>query len=216
MKKSNTFLFALLAFFLYNCGKGEKNNLETEINPVLEKIEKPVSDTTDEPIIKNDSLVKIDTLGAIEKNVPEKITQKKVALSVNKPEIATKKEETIAGFVQFRKMLSDCKIGEVITQKELIQNHNLPKDGVQLIKSITKITENEIVVKWNSTWLVEKVSSAKFTDGQMKMKFEDNKMYTSGNAIGIKHNKKIYTDLIIIGSSAYIPTVKGYHWQIGK
>jgi hypothetical protein len=50
----------------------------------------------------------------------------------------------------------------------------------------------------------------------MKLKFEANKMYTSGKAIGIKYNKKIYTDLIIIGNNAYIPSVKGYHWKIGK
>lgn len=50
----------------------------------------------------------------------------------------------------------------------------------------------------------------------MKIKFEANKMYTSGKAIGIKYNKKIYNDLIIIGTSAYIPSVKGYHWKIGK
>jgi hypothetical protein len=48
------------------------------------------------------------------------------------------------------------------------------------------------------------------------MRFDKNKMYTSGGAIGIKHNKKTYTDLIIIGRNAYIPSVKGYHWQIGK
>lgn len=212
MKKINTFLFVLLAFCLYNCGKGEKNTPENEINRIIEK---PIADTVNKPII-NDTIVKKDTLSTNKKMVPKKSIEKKAAISENKLEIVTNKNETIAGFVQFRKMLSDCKIGEVITQKELIQNHNLPKDGVKLIKSITKITENEIAVKWNSTWLVEKVSSAKFTDGQMKMKFEDNKMYTSGNAIGIKHNKEIYTDLIIIGSSAYIPTVKGYHWQIGK
>ena len=45
----------------------------------------------------------------------------------------------------------------------------------------------------NSTWLVEKISDAKFTDGRLKVRFSDNKMYTSGNAIGIKYEKKIYS-----------------------
>ena len=50
----------------------------------------------------------------------------------------------------------------------------------------------------------------------MKIKFEANKLFMSGKATGIKYNRKVYNDLIIIGHAAYIPTVKGYHWQIGK
>ncbi|WP_304197104.1 glycoside hydrolase N-terminal domain-containing protein, partial [Flavobacterium alvei] len=65
----------------------------------------------------------------------------------------------------------------------------------------------ELDIKWKSTWLVEKISDAKFKDGKLKMRFEDNKMYTSGGAISIKYEKKLYSDLILIGSAAYIPTV---------
>ncbi|WET04604.1 hypothetical protein [Flavobacterium sp. YJ01] len=133
--------------------------------------------------------------------------------SVVKPKIENDK---FLGITSFKKFISDCKTGETLTQKELIENHDVPADGIKLIKSITKTSEDEIEIKWKSTWFIEKISDAKFRDAKIKFKFEANKMYTSGNAIGIKYKKKIYTDLIIIGTKAYIPTVKGYHWKIGK
>lgn len=125
-------------------------------------------------------------------------------------------KEKFLGITYFRDFLSECKIGETITQEKLIENHNIPADGIRLIKSITKTAEDEIEIKWKSTWLVERISDAKFTDAKMKIRFEANKIYTSGKAIGIRYNRKTYTDLIIIGNSAYIPTVKGFHWKIGK
>jgi hypothetical protein len=103
-----------------------------------------------------------------------------------------------------------------MTQKELETNYNIPEEGIQLVKSLTKISENELDVKWKSTWFIEKMSDAKFKDGRLKVRFDKNKMYTSGNAIAIKYDKKMYTDLILIGRAAYIPTVKGFYWQIGK
>ena len=103
-----------------------------------------------------------------------------------------------------------------MTQKELETNYNIPKEGIQLVKSITKISQDELDIKWKSTWLLEKMSDAKFKDGRLKVRFDKNKMYTSGGAIAIKYEKKLYTDLYLIGRSAYIPTVKGYYWQIGK
>ncbi len=123
-------------------------------------------------------------------------------------------KEKFLGITYFRDFLSECKIGETITQEKLIENHNIPADGIRLIKSITKTAEDEIEIKWKSTWLVERISDAKFTDAKMKIRFEANKIYTSGKAIGIRYNRKTYTDLIIIGNSAYIPTVKGFHWKI--
>lgn len=48
------------------------------------------------------------------------------------------------------------------------------------------------MVKWESTWLLEKISDAKFKDGKLKMWFDKNKMYTSGSVIGIKHEKNVH------------------------
>ncbi|KAF2508021.1 hypothetical protein EYY60_18945 [Flavobacterium zhairuonense] len=132
--------------------------------------------------------------------------------------IDIKKEanDKLLNFVNIRKILDKCKMGQTMTQKELTQNFEIPEEAVKLVKSVTKTAENELSVKWKSTWLVEKVSDAELEDGKMKVKFKANKMYMSGNAIGIKYNRKIYNDLVIVGRSAYIPSVKGYSWQIGR
>jgi hypothetical protein len=119
-------------------------------------------------------------------------------------------------FVYIKKILNECKIGVPMTQEDLQANFKIPKEAIQLVKSITKISDDELEVKWKSTWLIEKMSDAKFNDGRLKVRFEKNRMYTSGDAIAIKYEKKMHTDLYLIGRSAYIPTVKGYYWQIGK
>lgn len=124
--------------------------------------------------------------------------------------------KTLMTFDNLKKILANSEIGDTFTQQELTQDLEIPREAVKIVKSITKTAEDEIAVKWKSTWLLEKVSDAKFQDGLMKITFRANKLYTSGTAIGIKYEKKIYNNLIIIGSSAYIPSVKGYSWQIGK
>ena len=103
-----------------------------------------------------------------------------------------------------------------MTQEDLESKFKIPKEAMKLVKSVTKVGPNELDIKWKSTWLVEKISDAKFKDGILKMRFEDNKMHTSSGAISIKYEKTIYSDLILVGRSAYIPTVKRYYWQMGK
>ena len=146
---------------------------------------------------------------------PQGITDNKEPASPTTTKTETKKAVAPSNFT-IQKILNGCKTGETLTQEELSKNLEIPKDAIKLVKSITKISENEIEIKWNSTWLVEKISDAKFTDGRLKVRFSDNKMYTSGNAIGIKYEKKIYTDLVVYGRAAHIPSVKGFYWQIGK
>lgn len=194
---------------LISCTQNAKKQLMETTDGITNKI-KTISKST------------VETVTDYKNSIVEGITTTKEIIS-EKPEIVKdsiiEKEpgnEKFLGITYFRKFLSDCKTGEIVTQKELIENHNVPAEGIRLIKSITKTAEDEIEVKWKSTWFVERISDAKFTDAKIKIKFEANKMYTSGKAIGIKYNKKIYTDLIIIGNSAYIPSVKGYHWKIGK
>ncbi|OOG74534.1 hypothetical protein [Flavobacterium sp. A45] len=132
------------------------------------------------------------------------------------PDVPAVKKAKAPSFVYIKKILNECEIGKTMTQEDLQHQFNIPKEAIQLVKTVTKISENELDIKWKSTWLIEKMSDAKFKDGRLKVRFEKNKMYTSGGAIGIKYEKKMYTDLYLIGRSAYIPTVKGYYWQIGK
>lgn len=214
MKNYNTILLIFILCCLISCNKNDRDQLLKSTTNVTEKI-KDISKSTIETITSvKDSITK--TIGTPSNIKNNKTVAEEAIASKDSIGIESIENEKLKGFTYFKKLLSTCKTGETLTQKELIENHNIPKDGVRLIKSITKTAEDEIDIKWNSTWFVEKISDAKFADARMKIKFEANKMYTSGKAIGIKYNKRIYNDLIIIGTSAYIPSVKGYHWKIGK
>jgi hypothetical protein len=213
MKKHIKILSIILVCCILSCNKSDREQLVQSTSKISEKIKNISKNTAETITAVKDSIVK--TI------LPKKIkTAKTITEEANTTKdttaIGTLDNEKLKGFSYFKQLLLTCKTGETLTQKELIEDHNIPKEGVKLIKSITKTAEDEIAIKWKSTWFVEKISDAKFTDARMKIKFEANKMYTSGKAIGIKYNKKIYTDLIIIGTSAYIPSVKGYHWKIGK
>lgn len=208
MKKYKNYFSTLLLLFFVSCSKNAKEQIIEVTDGISNKIE-TISKST------------VETVTAYKNSVVDKITKTEI-ISENeetKSDSIIEKEtvnEKFLGITYFKKILSDCKTGETLTQEQLIKDHNIPADGIKIIKSITKTAEDEIEVKWKSTWFVERISDAKFTNAKMKLKFEANKMYTSGKAIGIKYNKKIYTDLIIIGNKAYIPSVKGYHWKIGK
>lgn len=213
MKNSNIFLLIFISCLFFSCNKNDREKILQSTTTITEKI-KDISKSTAETITAvKDSITKTFVPKKIKDNktITEEANSAKDSIEIEKLD-----NEKLKGFTYFKKLLLTCKTGETLTQKELIEDHNIPKEGVKLIKSITKTAEDEIAIKWKSTWFIEKISDAKFTDARMKIKFEANKMYTSGKAIGIKYNKKIYNDLIIIGNSAYIPSVKGYHWKIGK
>lgn len=226
MKRITIILLSITYLFI-SCGNDDKKQPEKEVLYPVSKL-KPVS----EKILKKSSLDSI----AITRKLQKKLhISKKTAFYVKKEieikpsirdaeDIKTKHtldesreaNKSLMTFVNLRKILTGSKIGETLTQKQLTQNFEIPEEAVKLVKSITKTAEDEIAVKWHKTWFVEKISDAEFKDGLMKITFKANKLYTSGSAIGIKYNKKIYNDLIIVGRSAYIPSVKGYSWQIGK
>ena len=222
-------LLFLIISSIISCGKNkesEEHELEQNKQPSYEQklAVNSESQKIDSPFETSE-----DSLRATKESVLRKQNYKKKKLIVTadgkiveisetnataiKPET---KKVVMPSFVYIKKILDQCKIGVPMTQKELETNFNIPEEGIQLVKSITKISPNELDVKWKSTWLIEKMSDAKFKDGRLKVRFDKNKMYTSGGAIAIKYEKRMYTDLILIGRSAYIPTVKGFYWQIGK
>ncbi|MBA4318018.1 MAG: hypothetical protein C0412_06425 [Flavobacterium sp.] len=229
MKYYKRTLLFLLVFSIISCGKNKENEEhELEQNKQPHYQQKTNVNTESQ---KKESTFETpdDSLKATKESVLRKQNYKKKKQTVTSAGklIETPKTKTIAAkpetkkvampsFVYIKKILDECKIGVPMTQKELQTNYNIPEEGIQLVKSLTKISSNELDVKWKSTWLIEKMSDAKFKDGRLKVRFDKNKMYTSGNAIAIKYEKKMYTDLILIGRSAYIPTVKGFYWQIGK
>jgi hypothetical protein len=226
MKKFNTIILFSITCFLFSCGNEEKKQPKKIITPVSvltpapTKVNRSVSakNITAPKEIESQKVVDKETAFAVKNNIditthlPNKTPQKEPeAIDIKK-----KTNEELLNFVNVRKILDKCKMGQTLTQKELTQSFEIPEEAVKLVKSVTKTAENELAVKWQSTWLVEKVSDAELEDGKMKVVFRANKMYTSGKAIGIKYNRKIYNNLVIVGRSAYIPSVKGYSWQIGK
>lgn len=225
MKKIVIIILLSTTYFFSGCGNDTKKQPEKEMMASVNKL-KPVA----EKKFKKSSLEKAGiknfkkTFNSYNKNNFQIETEPQ-----SRPEIPflytyTEKNQTtenrpnksLMSYENLKKILSNSEIGDTITQKELTQNFKIPKEAVKIVKSITKTAEDEIAVKWKSTWLLETISDAKFNDGIMKITFRANKLYTSGTAIGIKYEKKIYNNLVIIGSSAYIPSVKGYSWQIGK
>ena len=128
----------------------------------------------------------------------------------------TKKEAEVVINSPLRNLLKTAEVGKTYSKKELIENYKFPKEAVDLIKKVTCVGPNKLFFNWGSTWFVEKVSDAEFQNDTMIIAFKKNKTYVSGGAIGIKYNKKIYTELILNNGSAYIPSVKGYHWEINK
>lgn len=238
------FLFSLIILAaLFSCGKNqesEEHELEQQKEPNYEQ-----KDITNPELQKNDTLhlSPEDSIRAVKQSILRKqnFKKKKESEAGNKTETGTEvetgteavtetksdkpkeisetktvKKNAVPSFVYIKKILNESEIGILMTQEDLQAKFNIPKEAIQLVKSVTKISDNELDIKWKSTWLIEKMSDAKFNDGRLKVRFEKNKMYTSGGAIGIKYEKKMYTDLYLIGRSAYIPTVKGYYWQIGK
>ena len=237
------FSFIILAT-LFSCGKNqesEEHELEQKKEPNYEQ-----NQTPNQEIQKQDTLhlSPEDSIKAVKRSILRKQNFKKKKETETRAENETETEtgadtgtaatiepnedkpketsktttvkKAVPSFVYIKKILSESEIGVIMTQKDLQSKFNIPKEAIQLVKSVTKISDNELDIQWKSTWLIEKMSDAKFNDGRLKVRFEKNKMYTSGGAIGIKYEKKMYTDLYLIGRAAYIPTVKGYYWQIGK
>jgi hypothetical protein len=234
MTQYKKILVFLIIFNLISCDK-KKENEEHE----LEQKKEPNYEQNDTVNIGKQVQIKDtiyygtpeDSIKAVKRSIlrKQKFTKKKeteasVVDTTEIPEVSTPtntnepiiKKTKAPTFVYIKKILRECKTGVLMTQEELEAQFNIPKEAIQLVKSVTKISDDELDIKWKSTWLIEKISDAKFHDGRLKVRFEKNRMYTSGGAIGIKYEKKMYTDLYLIGRSAYIPTVKGYYWKIGK
>lgn len=224
MKKATILLLFLMSCFFYNCGSDNKKQPNKKVYPVSSL--KPAPQKTAESIPSkiavakdsddNSPLKKKKAFTATKPIVTAQTPVTKTTPAEKAPTPIKKQDNEFMNFVNLRKIFSGTKIGQTMSQKDLTENFKIPEEAVKLVKSVTRTAHDELAVKWRSTWLVEKVSDAELEDGKMKVRFQANKMFMSGKAIGIKHNRRVYNDLIIIGHSAYIPSVKGYHWQIGK
>jgi hypothetical protein len=211
----------LLLIALISCGgrneskennKDETDTTETsKIVPDTLDVETPKDTTTINSTNENYN-TSTDSINNT-KNSNKNNIDKKSSKTITSP--AAKKAEAVINS-PLRNLLNNAQVGKTYTKSELIELYKFPKEAVDLIKHVTYVGQNRLYFKWGSTWIVEKVSDAKFKNDTMIIAFKQNKTYVSGGAIGIKYNKKIYTELILNNGSAYIPSVKGYHWDIGK
>jgi len=227
------FSFILLVSVI-SCGRNEPEEKETDFpeastavpgytatNPDKTEHTKVSDTTTDNTDIDSDSGLD----AAIRRQIPNSHTPTTFGIPQNNtynlpqtnphPTITEKNAEVVINS-PLRNLLKTAQAGKSYSKKELIEQYKFPKEAVDLIKKVTCVGPNKLYFNWGSTWLVEKVSDAEFQNDTMIFAFKKNKTYVSGGAIGIKYNKKIYTELILNNGSAYIPTVKGYHWEINK
>ena len=223
MKKTIAILFLSIAYFLMGCANDEKKQAKQKLDPInkLQPASAKVFRKT--PVKASENLSynfrtnkKSDFSNKKDSEIKPEIQNVKNASESNDVHFNAEENKSLMTFGNLKKILTLSKIGQTLDHKQLMENFEIPREAVKLVKSITRTSEDEIAIKWRSTWLVEKMSDAKFKDGLMKITFKANKLYTSGTAIGIKYDKKIHNELVIIGRSAYIPGVKGYSWQIGK
>lgn len=209
---SKTFLVVIVFCFFYvfnGCGKKDKKQKATPKVETKTAAANFLSDSTKgkTTVVDENSTIKSDEFKISETNTTEiqNVTQKNIAV-----------QKKYKIYTNLQKLLNSIGLGETRTKQQLIDSKVVPEDALQIVKSVTKVSENELEIAWKSTWLVEKVSDVKLKDDKVKVVFKNGLVYTSGNAIGIKYEGKIYHDLIIKGDRAYIPSVKEYNWKIGK
>ncbi|PWA10190.1 hypothetical protein [Flavobacterium laiguense] len=221
MKDLKTIFSFLFLASLISCGgkneAEEKNKKETS----LSETSKVISDSMNTELSNDTSTVKFthgnfNTSSSSASNTKDSgknnMDKRNSETSISSP---TKEAETVINS-PLRNLLKQAQTGKSYTKKELIEEYKFPKEAVDLIKQVTCVGSNKLYFKWGNTWIAEKVSDAEFENDTLIFTFKQNKTYVSGGAIGIKYNKKLYTDLILNNGAAYIPTVKGYHWDINK
>lgn len=220
MKYLNTVFFFLFLAAMISCGgKNEPDVSAKKAANATQTLRTDQDSLNSEP--KNDTIFLKSLLN---NNKPKNVlnNQKKAAkitADIKQDNIITspaaKKTAAVINS-PLRNLLNNAQIGKSYSKRELIEKYKFPKEAVDLIKHVTYIGPNKLYFNWGSTWFAEKVSDAKFKNDTLIFTFKQNKTYVSGGAIGIKYNKKIYTDLILNNGLAYIPSVKGYHWEINK
>lgn len=191
MKKTIAILSLFIINILMGCGADEKKQakqktaaLVNSLKPAPAKKFKKAQIKVHNDLSKNYKSIKNNRFYSQEEidSRPE-LENLQIQSESNNSNSTKEENKSLMSFDNLKKILSLSKIGQTLDQKQLTENFEIPKEAVKLVKTITKTSEDEIAIKWRSTWFVEKVSDAKFRDGVMKMTFKSNKLYTSGTAI---------------------------------
>lgn len=208
-KISKILMLCFLIVGLTGCGKKDKkHNASPKVETkTVKTIVSADSISTKKTTVSETHSIQSETIKSSETEIAEEKTVEKKSVTV---------PINYKIYTNLKHLLNAIGLGETKTKQQLIDSKVVPDDALQIVKSVTKVSENELEIAWKSTWLVEKISDVKLKDDRIKVEFKNGLVYTSGNAIGIKYDGEVYHDLIIKGDRAYIPTVKKYNWKIGK
>lgn len=170
-------LTTFVLFLLFGCNKKENNEISSA------PLEKPISTeiAIDSVITKRliDSVLEVkDSKEVLLKSIPVEQPNK---AKLDKNLVSTANYPI---YESLQSILLDFKIGETKTREELLDSNLVPEEALKIVKNVTKIAENELAIEWKSTWLIEKISDVKFKDGNIKLEFKDDLIYTSGTKLG--------------------------------
>ncbi len=207
----NITLGCLLLLSLSNCQRQENTKV-----PEKKESSKPKTNTSTSATINTS----VPATKTTTENVPEASVKSNpkttTATSPKKEPQSVKAHVHYKIYNNVQILLGILKTGQTMTKEQLMASNKLPTDALKTVKSITKVSENELAIKWKSKWMLEKISDVRLKDDKIKIQLKNGLVYTSGDAIGIECDDKVYTNLTIKGDKAYIPSIKGYSWKIGS
>lgn len=213
MKKLTSCIFFVSLFLYFSCNSNKGESL----NNKLEGINKNEAINAENNLQTDSNSTVVSEKNFNSESRDFRISDEEV--SSKKENAILKKENAIVEKIiesPLKKLFKYGEIGKTYTKKELIEQYNFPKESIRFIKNVTYTGHNTLYFNWGSTWFIEKISDAKFQNGPMIFDFKKDKTIIKGGAIGIKYKRKIYTELIIKKDNAYIPSVKGFYWEIKK
>lgn len=214
MIRFTTFPILFLIFMLLSCNKNDPKENEI-LNSISEQPNENNWNTTEKKSVPSTSSAKKIL------TPPTKSHTKSPSITTNKTsEAKLEEKESILASKAIKtpliELLKNGQIGKTYTKEELKKEFHFTDESLKLIKSLTLKNNTTLDFKWKSTWFVESVSDAKFKNGPMTFNFHPRQISIKGGAIGIKYKKKVYTDLIIKNGKIYIPSVKGFYWEVRK
>lgn len=214
MIRFSTLPIFFLLFMLFSCNKNDPKENEI-LNSISDQPKENNQNTTESKSVPSISPVKKNKNPAL-KTPNESPTITSIKTSDVKPE---EKESLLASKAiktPVIELLKNGQIGKKYTKEELKKEFHFTDESLKLIKSLTLRNNNTLDFEWKSTWFVESVSDAKFKNGPMTFNFHPRQISIKGGAIGIKYKRKVYTDLTIKNGKIYIPSVKGFYWEVRK
>lgn len=141
----------LIIFSLISCGKNKENEeheLEQQKEPHFEQNTNPTPE-----LQKNDITFESpeDSVKAVKRSILRKQNFEKKEQTKKSEDNPAVKKAKAPSFVYIKKILNECEIGKTMTQEDLQSQVNIPKEAIQLVKTVTKIPDNKLDVKWKTT-----------------------------------------------------------------